>query len=143
MGRGVHCTLEKRKLIWNLFEKGTNKSKIAELLDCSRKMVHNAIKLIQADKSFLQNSKIRKPPPRKTTPRLDKIIVRKCKADAFKSSNTIMTEINEEHNLDVSSRLVRRCLNEANLYGRTSRKKPLLTKKKYQSAVDICKAASK
>ncbi|GBP12482.1 hypothetical protein EVAR_73714_1 [Eumeta japonica] len=43
--------------------------------------------------------KERKKPPRKTTDREDKAIVKESKLDPFKSSRTIMNEINEEYGL--------------------------------------------
>ena len=46
----------------------------------------------------------------------------------FKSSRQIASDINESFGLEISNRLVRRILNEANLFGRISRKKPLRSK---------------
>lgn len=95
---------------------------IAEIIGCSRKMIYNVVKCISADHSLLKRKKDRKNPPRKTTLHQDRAIVRKSKLDPFKSSRTIMAEINEDFGLNVSARLVRRRLNENNLFGRVSRK---------------------
>lgn len=89
--------------------------------------------------NLLNVKKNRKKPPRKRTIRQDKAIVRKSKLDPFKSSRAIMTEINEEFGINVSSRLVRRRLNENNLYGRVSRKKPLLSKKNIKDRLSFAR----
>ena len=44
MGRGKHCSVDVRKLIQKLYQKGKSQRKIAEIIGCSKKMVENAIK---------------------------------------------------------------------------------------------------
>lgn len=132
MGRGNHCSPEKRKIIFDLHRQMKSPTEIAKLLKCSRNMVYNAIRLSENDEKYLSQNKERKPRRRKTTIYVDRTIVRKSKLDPFKSSRQINNEIKEELNVEVSNRLVRKRLNEANLFGRISRKKPLLSKKKYK-----------
>ena len=103
----------------------------------SRKKVYNAIKSCVENPDVLIKGKSRKPRPRKTDVRTDGVIVRMVKKDPFKSSRQIASDINESLNLELSSRLVRRRLNEANLFGRISRKKPLLSKKKYFKTINL------
>lgn len=139
MGRGAHCNPEKRKIIFDLHTQGKNPTQIAKTLNCSRKMVYNAIGLVRANRDMTTENKIRKPPPRKTSLRIDRAIARKCKCDPFKSSRDIMAEVNEEFGVDVSSRLIRRRLNDAGLFGRVSRKKPLLSKKNIKARLTFAK----
>lgn len=139
MGRGKHCSPEKRKLISQLHNEKKSPTEIAKLLKCSRNMVYNAIHLSAIDSKYHTQNKERKPIQRKTTTFVDRTIVRKSKLHPFKSSREINNEIKEELNVQVSDRLVRRRLNEANLFGRVSRKKPLLSKKNIKKRVDFAK----
>lgn len=130
MGSGNHTTTEERRIIWKMHENGKKVSEIAKELQVSRKKVYNAIKSCVENPDVLIKGKSRKPRPRKTNLRTDAAMVRMAKIDPFKSSRQIASDINESFGLEISSRLVRRRLNEANLFGRISRKKPLLSKKK-------------
>lgn len=139
MGRGKHCSPEKRKLIFQLYEVNKSPTEIAQMLKCSRNMVYNAIRLSATDKKYLTENKERKPKSRKTTILIDRTIVRKSKLDPFKSSRQINKEIKEEFDVVLSNRSVRRRLNEANLFGRISRKKPLLSKKNIKKRLHFAK----
>lgn len=140
MGRAKHCSVEERRMIFNLTESGNTPAKIAEIMKCSRKMVYNALKVVKENTAYLTNQKKRKPKPRKTDPRTDMLIVRKSKADPFKSSREIMEEINEECGTNVSRKLVARRLIEASLFGRISRKKPLLSKRNISQRLSFARA---
>lgn len=129
MGQGKDCTPEEKRIIYNMFTDGKKPSKIAETLRRSRKLVYNVINSIETNKNFITDSKKKEPRVKKTTDAVDKAIVRKSKKDPFASSRDIVNEINAEFNLNLSDRLVRRRLNDAQLFGRSSRKKPLLSKK--------------
>ena len=65
---------------------------------------------------------------------------RKSKIDPFKSSETLMTEINEEYRLNVFSRLVGIRLHESKIYGRVSRKNPHLSKKDIKARLSFANA---
>lgn len=128
MGSGKHTTIEERRIIWKMHEGGRKVAEIAKILNISRKKVYNAINSCVENPDVLINGKIRKPRSRKTDARTDAAIVRMVKNDPFKSSRQIASDINQSLSTKISSRLVRRRLNEANLFGRISRKKPLLSK---------------
>lgn len=102
-------------------------------------MVYNAIRLSEIDRKYHTQNKKRNPRSRKTTILIDRSIVGKSKLDLFKSSRQIYKEIQEELNVELSNRTVRRRLNEANLFGRISRKKPLLSKKNIKKRLDFGK----
>lgn len=131
MGSGKHTTIEERRIIWKMHEGGQKVAEIAKNLNISRKKVYNAINSCVKNPDLLIKSQIRKPRPRKTDARTDAAIVRMSKNDPFKSSRQIAADINQSLDTEISCRLVRRRLNEANLFGRISRKKPLLSKKKH------------
>lgn len=139
MGRGNHCSPEKRKLIYQLYEVNKSPTEIAQILKCSRNMVYNAIRLIASDNKYLTENKNRKPKSRKTTILIDRTIARKSKIDPFKSSRQINNEIKEEFGVVLSNRTIRRRLNDANLFGRISRKKPLLSKKNIKKRLHFAK----
>lgn len=117
MGRGKHCTAEERKHIKNLQKNGFTQREIAKIINRSQKFVFTAL-------SPPKECKLRGR-PRKTTPADDNFIERLSKRDPFKSAAVIQKEINVE----ISSRTVARRLVERNLFGRLSRKVPMLTKR--------------
>lgn len=116
MGRGKHCSAEKRELIQNLRKHGKSYKEIKEILGCSDQMIRNAI--IFEEKAETRGRK------RKTSSVDDRRIVRYSKRLPFASSN----EIKNELKLSVSSVTIRRRLIENNLFARSPRKVPLLTK---------------
>ena len=87
-----------------------------------KKKIYNAIKSCVENPDILIKGKSRKPRPRKTNLRTDAATVRMGKIDAFKSSRQILSDINRSFGLEISSRLARSRLNEANLFGCISRK---------------------
>ena len=64
---------------------------------------------------------------RKTTAREDSLMVRKSKADRFKTAPQIKAEMNLEYGVQVSTSTAQRRLREAGMFGRKPRKKPRLT----------------
>ena len=74
---------------------------------------------------------------RKTTSKEDIIIVRKSKADRFKSAPEIKAEMQAEHGVCISSSTTRRRLREAGLKGCRSRQKPRLTKRHKKTRLEF------
>ncbi|CAF3961122.1 unnamed protein product, partial [Rotaria sp. Silwood1] len=64
---------------------------------------------------------------RKTTREIDNAIINKVHDDRKKASKSIQKEIEEEYGVSVSSRLVRRRLNEHGFRSKVAKKKPLVT----------------
>lgn len=129
MGRGKDCTPEEKLIIANMLKDGKKPPEIAEILHRSRKMVYNVINSNKTNSVMETVSKKKMPRVKKTTQSVDRAIVRKSKKDPFLSSREIANEINSDFGLNLSDRLIRRRLNDAQLFGRASRKKPLLSKK--------------
>lgn len=117
MGRGKHCTEEKRNLIKNLRNEGKTYREIKKIMSCSDQMIANALRY--TEKGETRGRK------RKTTPIDDRRIVRFSKVDPSASSKKIQKDLN----LSVSTVTIRRRLVENNLFARSPRKVPLLTKK--------------
>ena len=129
MGRGKDCTPEERRIIVNMWNNGKKPPEIAETLHRSRKMVYNVIISKKTNSFDATENKKQKPRVKKTTPAVDRYIVRKSTKNPFMSSRDIANEINSQFGINLSDRLIRRRLNDAQLFGRASRKKPLLSKK--------------
>lgn len=127
MGRNKHCTPEKRQIMYRMYQNGETVAEIAEVLGCSRKMVYNGLQLVRENTIYLMENKKRTSNWRKTTVSIDRTIRRKSVRYPFKSSREIRNEINEEYSTEISSRTVRRRLNEYQLFGRISRRKPYLS----------------
>lgn len=138
MGKNKSCDSSTRKIILNFHSKGWSYRKIANHLSCSKDMVMNAIKHF---KKFNTTENIpRKPRPRKTTPREDSRMVLLAKKEPFKGSELIRSEIyGAGGSTGVSARTIRRRLCEANLYGRVSRKVPLLKKQNVKARLAFAK----
>lgn len=117
MGRGRHCSREMRILIKRLIQERKTYKDIQEILNCSAKMISNALKW--EEKPETRGRK------RATTKKGDSRIVRLSKKHPFLSSKHIKSSLN----LNVSTSTVRRRLIEANLHARSPRKVPLLTKR--------------
>lgn len=129
MGRGKDCTPEENRIIVNMWNDGKKVAEIAEILHRSRKMVYNVTNSLKTNKNIAKENKKRNPRVKKTTEVVDRAIVRISKKDPFMSSRDIANEINVQFGLNLSDRLIRRRLNDAKLFGRSSRKKPFLSKK--------------
>lgn len=137
MARGQWCSEEKRALILQMKANGLTVAEITQALDCSRKMVYNAVKHFESF-GVTQNVK-RAPRARKTTSREDQIIYRISTKDPFKSSSAIKTELSSEYGVEVSSRTIRRRLNEKNLRGCIAQRKPLVSKKNLKARMQFAK----
>ncbi|KAI8431008.1 hypothetical protein MSG28_001095 [Choristoneura fumiferana] len=84
---------------------------------CSVKKVFNAI--AHYKRNGTNKNVVRKARPRKTSPRKDLQIIRVAKQDPFKGSNEIRNEVfSPDDPRNISSKLVRRRLVEAKLFGR-------------------------
>ncbi|CAK1589275.1 unnamed protein product [Parnassius mnemosyne] len=138
MGKNKSCDPSTRKTILKFYGNGWSYRKIADHLGCSKDMVMNAIRHL---KNFNTTENVpRKTRPRKTTPREDSRIVLLAKREPFNGSELIRSEIfGEERLRGVSARTIRRRLCEANLFGRISRKVPLLKKENIQATLVFAK----
>lgn len=139
MGSGKSCTVEERKVIYKLKQSGKKPGEIAKIMECSRKKVYNALALVEENSIFLEKNKIRKQRPRKTDLAMDRAIVVKSRGDPFKSAREICVEINADYGVNLSRRLVARRLNEASLFGRYIRRKPMLSKKNIAKRLHFAK----
>lgn len=119
MGRRKHCTAEERQIAVNLQKDGKSLREIPKSLGRSVCFVQNALK-----SKVLGEKRGRK---RKSSHTTDTRIVSLAKKDPFMSSKAISGEIDNE----ISSRSVRRRLEEANLPGRIARNVPLLRGKHF------------
>lgn len=127
MGRGKHCTPEKRSMILNLKRKNVSNSEISRILICSRKMVVNAIN--HYDQYKTNANKIRALPPRKTSKRHDSQIRILSHKNPFWTSTEIQEEMKNSNDVEISTSTIRRRLRESGLRGCVALKKPLVSKR--------------
>ena len=128
MGRGKHCTPEKRNIIVQLRNLGKTYKDIQEICGCSAKMIHNALNF----KEMPENRGIR----RKTTPHEDRSIVRYSRVQPFASSSKIKNDLS----LNVSGVTIRRRLKEQNLKACHPRKVPLLATRHVKARLEFAKS---
>lgn len=125
MGRRAHCTEAEGKVIKNLRNEGKTMDEIANLLNCSKKKVFNAIHAV-----VKEETRGRK---RKTSSRFDKLLIRKCKIEPFLSSKDLQKDLNAP----VTSRTIRYRLAEAKLLARSPRKVPYLSQKNIKQRLNF------
>jgi len=127
VGRQQNCSQEKRMLILKLRKDGKTYKDIKKTLQCSAKMVFNAIKYERKPEN--RGSK------RKTTDIEDPRLVRYSKVYPFASSRVIKSELN----LGISDVTVRGRLLNQNLSARSPRKVPLLSPRHIQARLNFAK----
>lgn len=137
MGKNKSCTPELRKVILNLIKDNWTYGKIAQHLNCSKKMVFNAVQYVKKNKTA--ENVPRKSKPRKTSANFDGRIIRMAKVDPKRTAVDIHKELFDGENGIISIRTIRRRLNEANLYGRVARKKPLVNKRNRERRLQFAK----
>lgn len=128
VGRGKHCSIEKRDLIVRLRKEGKTYKEIERIVGCTATMVFNAINYEK--KTECRGGK------RRTTLLEDRRILRYSKMKPSASSKMIKKDLN----LSISAVTVRRRLIEQNLYARSPRKVPLLTQKHVDARLKFAKS---
>lgn len=127
MGRAKHCTKEKRELILKLRGEGKTYKEIQDILGCTAPMIANAIKF--HPKPETRGRK------RKTSAGDDRRIVRYSKMDPSASAKLIQKELQ----LPICALTIRRRLIDKNLFARSPRKVPLLTKRHVKARIEFAK----
>lgn len=128
MGRGKHCSPEKRELIKKFASEGKSYSQIRELLGCSNKMIINALRYEQK-----VESRGRK---RVLSPLIVKRLVRTTKANPFMTA----TELKKTLDVPASVETIRRRLRDNSLNACSPRKVPLLSSKHVAKRISFAKA---
>ncbi|DAZ98321.1 TPA: hypothetical protein N0F65_008907 [Lagenidium giganteum] len=107
--------------------RGNSYQKVADELSMPKSSVATIIRHTKATGYLMPSSRSGR--PRKTSPQLDRIIVRTVKANPRMSANAIVAMLKKDHGVNVAPQTVRNRINESGLNGRASRKKPYLSKK--------------
>ena len=124
MGRKPRISLENRGKVLALSEKGYSQREVARRVGCCQRSVSDILKKERLTGGVRDRKIIGR--KRKTTTKEDRLIVRKSKADRFKTATEIKAEMQVEHGVHISSSTTRR-LREAGLNGCKTRQKPRLT----------------
>lgn len=127
MGRGKHCSAEKREVIKKLIMEGKSYRQVGQLVGCSNKMIRNAI--TYKEKAERRGRK------RALTPLLVKRLIRESKKYPFKAA----TEPKKGLNITATVQTVRTCLREHNLKACSPRKVPLLKAKHISKRIKFAK----
>lgn len=137
MGKAKNCTVAERASIIALYNEGLSYREIGERFNCSKKKVFNAI--LHFKNNGTTQELQRKLRPRKTSILDDRLIVRLSKKDPFASSKQIATTLRETLQLNISSRTIRRRLQEAGLNGRMARKTPKVSTKNLKKRLELAR----
>jgi len=114
MGRGKHCTKEKRDIIQKLIKDGKSYREVGRLVGCLNKMIKNALKYKEKPETRGRNQSM--------TPIHVNRLIRQSKKDPFKSA----TELKKELKINATVLTVRTYLREPNLKICSPIKVPLL-----------------
>lgn len=137
MGKKSSCTPDIRKIILNMKDQGKNISEIARNIGRSRKMVRNALNYQEKYKTCEAIQRIKR--PRKTTGMEDRIIITYARKNPFIRSSEIKKNVSEEHGVSVSTKTIRRRLNENSLIGCIAQHKPLVSNKNIKARINFAK----
>ena len=121
MGRGKHCSAEKRELIRKLISAGKSYREVGRLVECSNKMIRNAIKFLEKPETRGRK--------RSTLTLLANRLVRQAKKEPFKTA----TELKMDFNINAIVQTVRSCLQVNGLKACSPRKAPLLSARKHSN----------
>lgn len=116
---------------------GNSQSAVARQFGISSKTVNTWV-LNEKNRGTLER-KPRSGRPRKTTPREDKMIVRKSVKDPRLTAPVILADFNQTNTNKIAVSTVKRRLKEAGLNGRRPSKKPLISKKNRIARLKFCK----
>jgi len=123
----VHCTAPERHLIKKLSDEGKSTSKIAELMNCSKKKVFSAVHYM--DKKENRGKK------RATTKWFDDILVRTIKKYPFLTAKELRNTLGAA----VTARTIRNRLIERDLRAYSARKVPSLSQKNMKNRLLFAK----
>jgi len=117
MGKAGDLTVQEKNIIARLRKGGNSLAGIAKIVGRSKTAVFQALK----------PGKVQRRPgrPRTSTSRFDRLLIQKVKANPFLSSS----QLRAATSAPISTRTIRRRLQDVNLNSRTPRKVPLLSKK--------------
>ena len=130
MGRGKHCSAEKRELIRKLISAGKSYREVGRLVECSNKMIRNAIKFQEKPKTRGRKRSI--------STLLANHLVRQAKKEPFKTA----TELKKDFNIDATVQTVRSCLRVNGLKACSPRKVPLLSARHVVKRITFAKKHS-
>lgn len=105
---------------------------------CSKTKVFNAMKHFKTYET-VNNVVVRKKRGRKSTPRTDAKIVRMAKINPKLTSTDIKRQLFGESSSGLAARTIRKRLNEANLFGRVARKKPLISARNREGRIKFAR----
>ena len=128
---------EVREKVINLIRKGKTYQEVSSLLSIPKSTITYTFKRYQQGYGVCDRPKCGR--PRKTTPRLDKLIRRKSVKDPRKSAIEISRELSEVNLCNVSRSTVTRRLHDFGLFGRKSVKKPYISKKNQKARLEFAK----
>jgi len=127
MGRGKHCTEEKRDIIQKLIKDGKSYREVGRLVGCSNKMIKNALNY--KEKPETRERK------RSMTPLHVNRLIRQSKKEPFKSA----TELKKELKINATEQTVRTYLRQHNLKACSPRKAPLLSPRNVSKRLKFAK----
>ncbi|OXA56016.1 Transposable element Tc1 transposase [Folsomia candida] len=125
--RGKELSLEQRGKIISLHQKGLRYIKISQKTKFKVPAIQRIIQKWKSTGSVA--NKRRTGRKRKTTPRIDRQILKKINSNRFLSAPKIVEEIQSQHGVSISNQTVRNRIKEQGYKGAVARKKPFISKR--------------
>ena len=124
-----------RGSIQTLKKEGCSVRAIGTRLNIPRATVHYSLKCFKERKSHKQFKSSGR--PRATTSKIDKLMIDMIDESDKPNACDVAKKLSQLNLAHISPQTVRRRLNESDLHGRATQKKPLLTKKHVKSRLEL------
>ena len=125
MPHALQMTPQQKAIIIRMKDNGQSNREAAKHIGCNQSIVSKVYKRWKEERSVEVQKRSGR--PRKSNEKMDRVIWRMSKKDRFKSANLIRPCLLKHYGLSLSSRTVRRRLNEGGLFGRSAQKKPFIS----------------
>ena len=124
MARALQMIPEQKQIIINMKNHGESDRTVAKYVGCNQSTVSRVYKRWKEEHTVPVQQRSGR--PRKTDERMDQVIWRLNKKDRFETATFIRSFLLKHYGLSLSSRTIRRRLNEEKLFGRSAWKKPFI-----------------
>ena len=137
MPRALQMNPEQKQIIINMKNHGESDRSVAKYVGCNQSTVSRVYERWREEHTVAVQQRSGR--PRKTDEKTDRVTWRLSKKNRFKTATFIRPFLLKQYGLSVSSKTVRRRLNEGKLFGRSALKKPFINLRNRRLRVEWAK----
>lgn len=138
MGKTKALSFQLQELIVRAINGGSSQRQVAAQFQVSKSGVNDVMKRFHERGGVIIKKSTGR--PRKTTERVDRILVKLSKEDPRKSATVLTTELRQKYKATCGVQTVKRRLRASGLFGRRPAKKPLISAKNRIARVKFAKS---